>query len=100
MDKVGYIPILIYSSIEVPGAGFLIWASWDQNVRNFGAFNKDLETIDITLNDREAPLFFDFIFVELFEESQIPREPVFIAHFLVLERLGQIVFVRKVKAVS
>jgi hypothetical protein len=51
------------------------------------------------LNDWKAPFFLYFILFKFFEKSEIPREPVFNAHLLVLKRLGEIVLVRKVEAV-
>ena len=61
MDKICHVSFLINASIKIPGSSFLIWAPWNENVRNFSALNKNLKTIDVALNDWKAPLFLDFI---------------------------------------
>ena len=82
MDKVGHVSIFVDASIKVPGSSFLIWTSWNQDVRHFGAFNENLKTVDVALNDWKAPFFLYFILFKFFEKSEIPREPVFNAHLL------------------
>lgn len=100
MHKVSDVSVLISSSIKVASSCLTIWASRDENIRYFGALNKNLKTIDVALYNRKTPLFFNFIFVKFNKEAFIPSKPVFNSHLLMLEGLSEVVLVRKIEAIS
>lgn len=84
INKICYVPIFINSSIKISGACFFIWSFGYENVGNFGSLNKYLKTVDITLNDRNAPLFLNLIFLKFDKKTLIPSEFVFGFHLLML----------------
>lgn len=100
MNKICHITFLIDSSIKVSCTSFTIGTPWDQDIRYFSALNKNLETVDIALYYRKAPLFLNFKFFKFDKESFIPSKSVFYTHLLMLKRLGEVVLVGKIEAIS
>lgn len=100
MNKVSNVAFFINTTIKISCTCFSVRSSWNQNIGDFSALDKDLETINIPLNDRQAPFSLNLVLLEFFHESHVPRKPILYAHGLVLERLCKVILVWKIKSVS